>query len=138
MYRLLVFDWDGTLGDTRVGAHNALNRMLRKNGRSEVSLAKFDTISHNGGKYMVASAAEIPLSSEETAVLFSQYIDEYLADPGCDLYDGVYETLCELKESGFALALLSNKMENVCKAQLKLTGCDKLFPMFYAMTAQLH
>lgn len=127
MYRIVILDWDGTIGDTSSGALCALNRTLKKHCFPEIDNLRFSEISHNGAEYLIASAAGIPCDTEASRYLFSQYVEEYLKNAKCELFDGVRETLATLKAEGVILALLSNKMPSVCLTQLNLTDCAKYF-----------
>lgn len=127
MYRLVIFDWDGTLGDTREGAFHVVNRVMTKRGYPEINMARFEMISHSGAEYLICSAAGVPTGTDLSAQLYDEYVQEYLATPECQLFPGGRETLQALTEGGVIVAMLSNKMPSVVHAQMRFNHCETYF-----------
>jgi len=127
MYKLVIMDWDGTIADTREGAMLALNYTLALNNYPPIDEDYFNTIGHDGIESLAASAAGIPLGTNQSRELRDQYIRNYMEAAECSLFEGVYEALEVLQKSGIALALLTNKPLSLCEVQLRLTRSEKFF-----------
>lgn len=107
---LLIFDLDGTLIDSAVDIHIALNQMLKKYRRPEVDLPTL--ISHIGDglvKLINDFFPEYALNSNENLCKVNEFLDlykdEYLTN-STTLYVGVYEFLSEYRGPK---ALVTNK-----------------------------
>ena len=108
-YRLLVFDWDGTLADSTAIIAQALQSACRDVGepvpddasaRFVIGLGLADAIAH------VAPALPVERHPE----LSLRYRHHYLArDPEIPLFDGARELLDELASEGFLLAVATGK-----------------------------
>jgi phosphoglycolate phosphatase len=108
-FRLLVFDWDGTLADSTAIIAESLQRACRDLGepvpdddvaRYVIGLGLADAMRH------VAPA----LPRERYGELAARYRDHYFArDPEIPLFDGVREMLEELSTAGFLLAVATGK-----------------------------
>jgi phosphoglycolate phosphatase len=108
-FRLLVFDWDGTLADSTAIIAGALQQACREMGepipneesaRHVIGLGLADAMRH------VAPS----LSPERYGDLAARYRQNYFArDPEIPLFDGVREMLDELDAAGFLLAVATGK-----------------------------
>jgi phosphoglycolate phosphatase len=108
-FRLLVFDWDGTLADSTAIIAGALQRACHDLGepvpddgaaRHVIGLGLLDAMRH------VAPT----LPRERYGDLAARYRDHYLArDSEIPLFDGVPEMLEELSTAGFLLAVATGK-----------------------------
>ena len=127
MYKLVIMDWDGTIADTREGAMLALNHTLVLNNYPPIDEDFFNVIGHDGIESLAASAAGIPLGTDQSRELRDQYIRNYMETAECSLFEGVYETLEAMQKSSIVLALLTNKSRSLCEVQLRLTGSEKFF-----------
>ena len=126
-YKLVIFDWDGTIGDTFPGAYRVLNRLLRENGREDISKDDYSRIAHSGAEFLVSSAMGIKNNTERSRKRYQKYVEFYLDDPEFELFSGVKETLEKMRNEGVSLAVVSNKMTSVVRLQIKLSGCETLF-----------
>lgn len=108
-YRLLAFDWDGTLADSTVLITRAIQQACRDVGltipddgtaRHVIGLGQYDAIRH------VA-----PLLDPKRHVGFSErFRVHYLAgEVAIPLFDGVREMLEELDDRGFLLSIATGK-----------------------------
>lgn len=108
-----VFDMDGTLLDTLKTIRYYLNLALEKNGVSTVSEEECKRFVGYGAKWLIECA--LKNSDAYTAPLaekvFADYNLLYNADPYylTEAYEGIYDCLSKLRESGIILAVLSNK-----------------------------
>lgn len=107
---LLIFDLDGTLIDSATDIHVALNQMLKKYGRSQVSLPVL--ISHIGDgltKLVNDFFPEYELNSPENLKKVDEFLDLYSDEfltKHTTLYDGVKEFLFQYQGP---IALVTNK-----------------------------
>ena len=108
-----VFDLDGTLLDTLPDLVVLTNAVLREGGFPERSTAEILSFVGNGVKALMYQA--VPADADEDAVeaamdrwkeLYPQY-GYLLTKP----YEGIPETLSELRRQGKKLAVLSNKFD---------------------------
>ncbi len=108
-FRLIVFDWDGTLADSAApiaaairAACVAVGRPMpsERDARYVIGLGLADALAH------VAPG----LSPDETRELAAQYRRHYLdREPAIPLFDGVPQLLADLDASGFLLAVATGK-----------------------------
>lgn len=110
MKKLAVFDLDGTILDTIDDIMNGLNYCLEKYGFPKCT--KKQTLSYIGDGLSVLlqrALGEIPSNFEEIYNEMTEYYFNHLADKTVP-YDGMVKVLIDLKESGYYLAVLSNKV----------------------------
>lgn len=111
MRSLLIFDLDGTLIDSKLDLANAVNAARRHMGMAPIENDTVYSYVGNGApvlirKAMGASATEAQV--EEALAYFLGYYREHMLEHTC-LYPGVKPALDELRESGFPMAVLTNK-----------------------------
>lgn len=117
--KLVVFDLDGTLVDTSYGLNRSMNEALKKNGLSPIGIDDTRRFVGNGIK-MYAKRAVDSLTKENdpekdrlTSSVYNDFVTDYgkNALDGSTLYDGIDETLVELKKRNVKLAVLTNKAQ---------------------------
>lgn len=112
MYKVYIFDLDGTLLDTLTDLAASTNYALRKHGMPEHSIDDVRRFVGNGVRKLMERAvpdgAGNPLFDEAFAT-FRQHYMEHSLDTTRP-YDGIPETLAALKARGCRLAVVSNKM----------------------------
>ena len=112
MYKVYIFDLDGTLLDTLADLAASTNYALRKHGMPEHSIDDVRRFVGNGVRKLMERAvpdgADNPLFDEAFAT-FRQHYMEHSLDTTRP-YDGIPETLAALKARGCRLAVVSNKM----------------------------
>ena len=128
--RAIVFDLDGTLLDTLEDLANAANWALRRNGMPERSLAEIRQFVGNGVRRLIERA--VPEGTDEalferTFDDFKRYYVNHCQERTC-LYDGIPELLCVLKERGYRLAIVSNKLQ---------AGVDELYERYFRDTVEV-
>lgn len=110
----VIFDLDGTLLDTLEDLKNATNYALRVCGMPERTLGEIRQFVGNGVKNLMIRA--VPQGEENPAfeqafTAFKEYYGEHCNDV-TRAYDGICELLQELKNMGYALAIVSNKIDS--------------------------
>lgn len=110
----VVFDLDGTLLDTLEDLKNATNYALRVCGMPERTLSEIRQFVGNGVKNLMIRAVpqgEDNPAFEHAFLVFKEYYGEHCND-ATRSYDGIPELLQELKNMGYALAIVSNKIDS--------------------------
>ena len=112
IYNTYIFDLDGTLLDTLGDLAASVNDALRKHGMPEHSIDDVRRFVGNGVRLLMERAvpdgAANPLF-EETFASFRQHYMAHSLDT-TKPYEGIPETLADLKARGCHLAVVSNKM----------------------------
>ena len=126
----ILFDLDGTLWDASEGVVTAWNIALERMGRSE--RVTMEWMQRLMGKTMDDIGRNIfPDEGEESMQrMMKECTDEenaLLAERGGVLFDGVEETLAELKRRGYFLAVVSNCQEGYIEAFEQAHGFTEVF-----------
>lgn len=120
--KLLIFDLDGTLSDTQPLLHTMVYRTLLSSGidaESPENVTKL--LSENGKHVFEDNRALIPLEFAESVdrdkygVDFWNNYDALFMESVNRVFDGMQETLIELKNRGYILTVLSNKKDHYVK-----------------------
>lgn len=124
---IIVFDLDGTLVDTAPDLLDSLNHCLNAAGMQKVDPLALRRYVGQGGRVMVERAFEAQqklLSPEQLDWLVGLFIEHYEANmPGHSaLYDGVAQTMDELANAGYLLAVCTNKFEGLAVSLLSHLG----------------
>ena len=113
----VIFDLDGTLLDTLQDLANAVNYALRTQGMPERTIEEVRQFVGNGVRLLMIRAIPDGESNplfEETFALFKSYYGEHCND-NTKPYDGIMEMLETLQEHGYAVAIVSNKIDFAVK-----------------------
>jgi len=112
MYKVYIFDLDGTLLDTLTDLAASTNYALREHGMPEHSVDEVRRFVGNGVRKLMERAvpdgADNPLFDEAFATFRQHYMEHDLDTTRP--YDGVPEMLATLKSRGCRIAVVSNKM----------------------------
>lgn len=112
MYKLVIFDLDGTLINSLEDLGTAINVSLKKMSLSTHNMDKFNYFVGNGIKNLCERAVgEHQDRVEELYNLFSEYYGSHYA-VYTKPYLNVEELLIHLKQNGIKIAVASNKAEN--------------------------
>ncbi len=116
-YDTVIFDLDGTLLDTLADLTDAVNHALRSMQMPERSIEEVRAFVGNGVRRLMELSVPDGLKHpqfEEAFVRFKEYYAFHCNDK-TKAYDGVVPLLRELKAEGFALAIVSNKLDTAVK-----------------------
>lgn len=126
----IAFDLDGTLIDSRGDIVAAVNFALAQTGRSALPAPMIIRFVGDGGRSLVARAAQLPEASEEVERLFELFTSYYVEHP-VDFTrwtPGAQEALDTLAElPDMALALCTNKPRSTTEAVLSALGVRTRF-----------
>ena len=112
-YTTIVFDCDGTLLDTATDLANAVNHVLRTHNFPEKSLAEVKAALGNAVTYLMRQCLPSSVADDELAPYieeFKAYYGEHLKDTTAP-YPGILDMLDALREKGYKLAIVSNKIQ---------------------------
>ena len=115
MYKAVIFDLDGTLLDTLPDLKNSINEALKLNGY-DISYTYEETmwLIGSGTKMLCRRAINrFDPTDEEVERLFADFTRIYKGRQLDEtrLYENVKNTLFSLKNDGFKVCVLSNKVE---------------------------
>ncbi len=133
MYKLIIFDMDGTLADTSPGIIAGHKYTNVKMGRKEPTDEQLSGII--GGPLMYTYTKRFGFSEEDAIKAIAIYRERY-ATRGiyeAELYAGMKETLAELKKRGYKLAVATLKAESFAKTMLKNMGAAEYFDVIYGV-----
>ena len=132
-YKLAVFDMDGTLADTSEGILNCHRYAHKMMDRPEPTDEELDGVI--GGPLLDSYRTRFGFSEEDAKQAVKIYRERY-AEQGiyeAKLYDGMQETLQQLKANGMKLAVATLKAERFAKIMLVNMGVAELFDVIYGV-----
>lgn len=125
-FDLYLFDFDGTLLDSRHDIADGINHALRQFGRETLDDNLITSFIGRGVKNLIADSLgkENP---EDIALLRRYFLDYYGQNylKKSRLYDGVEDLLASLSDK--EIALVTNKPEGLSREILKKLGIDHYF-----------
>ncbi|MDE7476607.1 MAG: HAD hydrolase-like protein, partial [Lachnospiraceae bacterium] len=110
----VIFDLDGTLLDTLEDLKDAVNYALSSCGMPERTLSEIRQFVGNGVRNLMIRAVPDGEDNPEFEHAFDIFKDYYgvHCNDKTKAYDGIPELLQKLKNDGYALAIVSNKMDS--------------------------
>lgn len=131
----LVFDLDGTLVDTAAlhiaASHHAARSVVARDVDDATVRASLGRPLPDSMRVIAESAGVADNAALERAIsaLIASFLAYYAAHQRdmVHLFPGVSETLVELRRRGYPLALLSNKLREWGRAELRAVGLSDLF-----------
>lgn len=140
--KLLIFDLDGTLSDTQPLLHTMVYRSLISAGVDiESPEAVTKLIKEFGSTVFEDSRALIPcvffdkVDPDKYGVDFWNNYDALFMDSINRVYDGIPETLVELKKRGYIMAVLSNKKDEYVRPIIS-TAFEGIFSYVLGRSAE--
>lgn len=114
MTRLVIFDLDGTLLDTREDIANACNHALKMCGCPERRLEEYNMLVGRGIMNLFRGALPEGMKNEDMVMkmrdCFVPYYNEHISD--CTKpYAGIMDMLDSLTKAGISIAVASNKYQ---------------------------
>lgn len=138
--RLLVFDLDGTLIDSRLDLIHSVNAALRHIGRPELDGDVIASYVGDGAPVLMRRALG-DIDDESLLAAALEYFLSYYRQHKLDhttVYEGIPEILSSLAESsaglggnGLRMAVLSNKPVNPSRDILRTLGLNEFFVKIY-------
>ncbi len=129
MFKLCVFDMDGTLVDSIGDIAAAMNRSLEKLGYKTYPVSEYKHMVGDGMEVLCRRAIQGE-SEERIQKLTTLYEKDYLKNccTHSKLYPGMGELIKTLSKNGIKCAVLSNKPhEQVMEIAKKIMDCDDYF-----------
>jgi len=124
MIKLVVFDCDGTLFDTRTDITDSVNYARRHFGLPELTLEKVTTFVGNGVSVLAEkSFSGTGIKTGEALGKIMEYYSKHSSDKAMP-YEGVTDTLPLLNK---ILAIISNKPKKLVDELLENHGMKKFF-----------
>lgn len=132
MYKLVIFDLDGTLANTLTDLADATNFGLMQAGLPTHPVEKYNHFLGNGADNLVKRAMS-PVVDEKIFKIVKESFNEYYSKHSIDkttAYSGTEELLKSLADKNIKTAVLSNKPDEFVEEIL-----SKLFPHHKFMCA---
>ena len=121
IYKLVIFDLDGTILNTIEDLTDSTNYSLEKNKFPKRSIEEIRSFVGNGIAKLINKAVPAGTSQDKIVQVLSDFTTHYASH--CTIktrpYDGVLELVNKLKELGILTAVVSNKadfaVQELCK-----------------------
>lgn len=141
MRRLVIFDLDGTLIYTLADLANAVNHALRELGFEQRPLSQFNHMVGNGIDRLFERALPEGHKTRDDIMRMRQLFLPYYKKHSHDTsrpYDGIVETLNELKRHGVLLATASNKFQEGTELVVRQFFADNTFDLIRGLRKKHH
>lgn len=129
-YKLLVFDWDGTLMDSQARIVDCMQAGFRDNGFDAPS---GNTISNFIGLGLIEAVRELspgflPTQQQRIADAYREHFLVHNDTPS-RFFDGATETLKKLRADGYMLAVATGKSRRGLDEEFEKTGIRGMFEL---------
>ncbi len=133
--RVVVFDFDGTIADTKASIMSTATTVLREWGIPERDLKRVGELI--GPPFPQAYEQVFGLSHEDAVEVTRRYRDiyNYLGVEGWPAFPGIAELLADLKAAGKALTVASSKRSYLVRQGLE---DNQLLDLFDSVRAKEH
>lgn len=128
-FKLMIFDFDGTLVESAPGILATANAMAAHYGMKKFTLKQVQAAVGTGLDNFIEDMFPDVIKKVSTDKLIKQYRRLYDINykKGLKMFKGVKETLKELKSKGIKLAIVSNKLSQYVKGINEELGIDGYF-----------
>jgi phosphoglycolate phosphatase len=134
-FRLLIFDLDGTLVDSRLDLIHSINAMLRHLQRPELPGDAIASYVGDGAPMLVRRALGDPSDESFFNQALEYFLDYYRVHKldYTHVYDGIRESLVAIRARNpkVQMAILSNKPVNPSRAIVEALGLGEFFVKVY-------
>lgn len=133
VYKICLFDLDGTITDSAPGIVNSIIYALKKFGIEETDREKLLQFI---GPPLTESFHRFYGFTEEESWKAVEYYREYYAEKGifeCTVYEGLEDALKKIKESGRKILVATSKPEVYAKRIIEHFGLTKYFDYIAGM-----
>ena len=117
MITTIVWDMDGTVLNTLIDLRDSVNYVLRKYNMPEHTIEEYRRYFGSGIRYALECAVIEGTPSEtidKMLPLFKEHYDIHCLDNTCP-YEGILDAMKKLKEKGYKMAIVSNKIDSAVK-----------------------
>ncbi|MDD6022499.1 MAG: HAD-IIIA family hydrolase [Oscillospiraceae bacterium] len=113
----VIFDLDGTLLDTLTDLMDSVNFALGRFGYPERTLDEIRRFVGNGVRVLMQRSVPNGVDGDAFEKVFAVFREHYLSNMRnkTDAYGGVRELLKVLKENGYKIGVVSNKLDEAVK-----------------------
>lgn len=127
-YKLLIFDWDGTLADSVGRIVTAMRVAAQRTGRPERDEESIRGIIGLGLPEAILTLYP-DMAESEMAVFRQHYADVYIAmdEQPSPLFPGVAQTLAAFRADGYLMAVATGKARRGLDRVLKVHGWECFF-----------
>lgn len=117
MIDTIIFDLDGTLLNTLEDLTNSVNYVMGRYGLPMHTIEEIRSYVGNGAAKLIERAIPDGIGNPEYAKILEEYREHYAlhCEDKAAPYEGVVELLASLKQSGYRLAIVSNKPDRAVK-----------------------
>ena len=134
--KLVIFDLDGTLIDSRLDLVHSVNATLRHMKRPELAEDLIASFVGDGAPVLIGRALGAEATDEALVKSGLEYFLSYYREHKLDhtrVYDGIPQTLAAIRggQRGCKLAVLSNKPVAPSRAIVEALGLGKFFVSVY-------
>ena len=116
-YDTIIFDMDGTLLNTLDDLVDSVNHMLQRYGYSRKEEKEVRRALGNGARVLIGSLLPQGEENPQFEQIYQEYVTYY--QEHCQIktrpYDGIMETLRELKKRNVRMGIVSNKGDGAVK-----------------------
>ena len=124
--KAILFDLDGTLLDTARDLGNALNHLLRAEGRRPLPYEKFRNVVSNGGNALVSLGFGTTAGNPQHDQLYHRLLDFYGENLATHTqpFSGIREVISNIHESGMQWGVVTNKPRHYSAPLMDLMNFD--------------
>ena len=130
-FKTIIWDLDGTLMDTLLDLMCSVNYALEKHGMPVRTYQEIRSFVGNGVKRLLELSVPDGLNNPSFEEVFADFKSHYIVhcQDQTGLYEGIAETLKELKARGIRMAVVSNKLQSgvteLFESQVRTVGKEE-------------